>query len=421
MLDQEPQLKLRWPALRVPNFRRFLVGQTLSLLSNSIQQVGLLWLIYRTSHSSMVLGVMAFVGSVPAAVVSPLAGVFADRTNPLRIATITQFLYMVQAFLLAALAYCNRIDGWEVISLICLLGFLNGVDMPMRQILIPQLLHRRQEIGNGVALNAMVYDGTRMLGPLLGGLIVAHFAEGPSFIANGLGHFVVLLLFLSIRLSPQPIAGKQGTVLQDLSLGVRYAAGFWAVRSIFLLSACVSFAGSAYMVLLPIVAEDVLGGGARGLGLLMSSIGVGAVSGGVYFSLRRNTAGQATLIGIGAGIFGTGLFLLSLSHALLAASMAMGLVGFGIMIMMAACNTTLIEITEAGKQGRVLSLFTLSYLAVAPIGSLCMGFLASHIGAAQTIALSSVLCLLAALQFSFRAPHIENLLAHSGGNHHLLR
>ncbi len=360
----------------------------------------------------MILGLMGFVGGIPAAIISPFAGVLADRTNPHRIIVTTQILSTLQAFLLAALVYFNQVNVWVIVALVCALGIINGVDTPVRQMFVGRLLSRKEDISSAVACNSMVYDAARILGPALGGFVLARYTEGPSFIVNGLSHSIVIALFLSIRLPSQLVQTKKESVRETLIQGVRYAIGVGEVRSILILSACISFAGIGYMVLMPIMAADVLKGGPNALGLLFSSVGVGAIIGGLFFSIPRSIAKHVQLICVGASLYGIGLLVFSQSRLIVLSALALSVAGFGIMVMMTACNTILITITDADKHGRVMSLFTLSYLGTAPLGSLCTGFLANQIGAPITITCNAILCLLAAGWFYSRIHYFKNLSVH---------
>ena len=397
-------MKLEWPALRSLNFRYFLAGQAISLLGNAIQQLALMWLVYRMSHSAMILGVMGFVSGLPAALISPLGGVMADRMPPHRVVVATQILAALQAFALALLVYLQRVDVPAIVALVCLQGIINGIDTPVRQMFVGRLVDHPQDIGSAVASNSIVYDAARLIGPAFGGFLLAHFAEGPAFFTNGICHAVVVGLFLRIRLPAPSIEPVREGVVETLCEGVRHAMSHGGIRVILLLSACVSFAGSGYMVLTPLMAADVLQGGPESLGYLMSAVGAGAIAGALLFSVRFGASGHARLIGLGALLFGISLVVFSQSRVLVVSVGALSVAGFGIMVMMAACNTLLFRLTEAKLHGRILSLFTLSFLGSAPLGSLCAGYVADRVGAPATIGAGGFLAVAAALLFSTQLP-----------------
>jgi predicted MFS family arabinose efflux permease len=403
-------LKFGIPALRSRNFRFFLAGQATSLLGNSVQQVALVWLVYRTSHSAMILGLMGFVAGFPAAIISIFAGVFADRHNPHRIIIATQTLSTLQALLLAGLVFLNHVTVAAMVALVCLLGFINGVDTPVRQMLVARLVNRKEDISSAVASNSIVYDLARIFGPAIGGFILASYTEAYSFVVNGFTHAVVVGLFLSIRLPPHISTARAEPVLETFVEGVRYAFKFREVRAIIILSACISFAGSTYMVLMPVVAATTLKGGPNMLGFLMGSVGVGAIIGGLFFSFRFRTEWVAPLIAIGASLFGLGLFAFSRSSRPIISLLALVVVGWGIMVMMASCNTALLTFTDEQKHGRVLSLFSLSYLTMSPVGALCTGYVANKLGTLTTITVGAIISLLAAAWFSTHIPRLRQIL-----------
>jgi len=404
-------------ALRTWDFRVFLAGQAMSLFGNQVQQVGLLWLVYQTGHSATLLGTTMFLMGVPSALIAPWVGVWADRGRPLRLAMATQALSGVQALAVWGLVLTGDVHLLPLLLLVCAQGILIGVDMPLRQILVPRLLTGQRSLGSGVALNSLVYDGTRIAGASLGGWIASAWGESSTFLVNGLAHLLTAALFLTIRRPPARPQGN-GRPVELLREGWRYAVAFWPVRAILLMSAVVSFAGSAYMILLPMIVGEVLGGDATGLGMLMGAAGMGALLGGLAFGVVVRQAVHPWLIGLGAGMFGTGLAILSASSSLALALAAMLVLGFGIMIMMVACSTTLIGLAAADKQGRVLSLFTLSYAAAAPLGGLCAGWLSSRIGAPLTIAGSAALSLTAALRFLSVLDHLRPFLEHDAAADH---
>lgn len=395
---------------RPANFRLFIAGQALSMFGNRVQEVGLFWLVYEATQSATLLGTMMFVGGLPIALLAPLVGTFADRASPLRLAIVMQYLLATQALLLGALVVAGEIEPAVILSLVCLQGILNGIDMPLRQILVPRLVRDRAGLSTGVALNAVAYDAMRIVGPVIGGLIAVAWGETVTFLVNGLAHVAAAAAFLAIRTDrPPAIAGGPG-VAARLREGWRYAIASRPILAILLLSAVVAFAGSAYMTLLPVFASDILGGDARDLGALMGATGVGALLGAALFGLAKDISRHPRLIGAGAGLFGAGLAALSLATTEIAACLSLALAGFGIMVMMAACNTSLVGLTEADKQGRVLGLFTLSYAGAAPLGGLCAGALAAQIGAAPTIGASAVVGLVAALCFAPLVRRLEVLL-----------
>jgi predicted MFS family arabinose efflux permease len=365
--------------------------------------VALAWLVYRTSHSAVLLGLMGLAGGLPAALMTPFAGVLADRGDPRRLLLSAQALAALLALLLAVLVLLGRLHGAGILALVCVQGIVSGVDRPVRQMFMARLVARREDLGSALATSSMVYDAARLLGPALGGLVLARFREGPAFGLNALAQALGLALLLAIRPPPRPAPAAPGAgVAAALAQGLRYAGGSPPVRSILLLSAGISFAGIGYLVLMPVMATDVLRGGPHTLGLLLSAVGAGAMAGGVLLGLRPGLAGRPRLVSGGAGLFGLALLVFSLSRWLGLSVLALGAAGLGIMAMMTGSGTILLTRADPDQHGRVMSLFTLSYLGAAPLGSLGAGLLGRRIGAPATIAASAVLCLAAAAWFASR-------------------
>jgi MFS family permease len=402
-------VKLEWPVLRSRNFQFFLAGQALSLLGESMQQVALSWLIFRTTHSAAILGIAGFLATLPAAIAVPFAGASADRSNPRSIIVRTQIAWTLVGLALALSAIFGRVNVVVLLVSMSILGTISGVDTPVRQMFVARLVDSKEELGSGVSFHSLVYDGTRMLGPALGGFLLARISESPVFLANGLCHALALVMLLSIRLPSRPGVAASERLPRTLAEGLGYAAHVRPVLAILLLSAVIGFAGSSYMVLLPVMAS-VLSGGPNTLGLLWSAVGLGAVAGGLVMSGRRGVAGFAELIVAGVTLFAAGIFVFSLSRLLGVSLLALGIAGFGLTLMVVSCNTVLLTITDPERHGRVLGLFTLSYMAAAPAGNLYIGFLASRTSAPTAIAAGGVISLLAAAAFLFQIPSLRLLV-----------
>lgn len=395
------KLKMRgaWPALRWRNYRLFISGQTVSLVGTFMQMVGIHWLIYRLTQSELALGLYGFFAESPGLVVVLFAGVVCDRVSPHRILLTTQTLAMLQALVLSALVFTDNIHIVTVIALGCFLGFVNGFDVPSRHVLLLRIVDDQEDIRNAVTLNSLALDAARLVGPALAGMVIAAWGEGICFLANAVSYAAVLLALLAMRLNPFPQVSVHAEVARSLSEGIRYVISHKVIRSVILLIVCVSFAGSPVAVLLPVMSAAVLGGGPQTLGILSASTGLGALVGAFFLGMRRETDGLNRLMGTGACLYGMGIAAFSLSPWLALSAPLLSLAGFGIMAMMTSANTILLSEAQADKRGRVMSLFTLSFMGTVPLGSLCAGVLAKGIGAPATIALGAVVCLFGALAF----------------------
>lgn len=374
-----------------------------------MQQVTLPWLIFRSTNSPAILGVAGFFIGLPAALVVLFAGVFADRGNPRRIVVATQLAWALLALVLALLVFLDITNVIAVMVPICILGIINGVDTPARQILAAHLANSQDQLASAFSFNSLSYDAARMLGPVLAGFVVAKSSESPVFLANALAHTLAMILLLSVQVQPEAIVVASQHNSRTTVENLQYAAHFRPVRSIILLSAVIGLAGSSYMVLLPVMAT-VLRGGPHTLGLLWSALGLGAIAGGLLLSTRRGVAGMAELIVIAVALFGAGILMFSLSRSLYLSLPALGIAGLGLMLMMASCNTVLLTITGSERHGRVLSLFTLAYMTTAPLGSLYIGFLASKTSAPMAVAVSGGISLLTAAVFLSQIPLLRQLV-----------
>lgn len=391
-----------WPALASRNFRLYIGGQAVSLAGTYMQQVALAWLVYRTTQSSLALGAVAFATEMCGVAVVLFGGLLADRIHPHRIVLATQSLAAIQALALAALAASGHASLAVVAVLACLLGAINGIDVPARQVLVLHLVDRREHLRNAIVLTSIALDAARLVGPSLGGWIVATAGEWPCFLANAASYLVVIAALAAMRIGPPAPARAPVRVAETLAEGFRYAAAHPTCRDVLLLVALVAFAGSPYTVLMPVMAAEALGGGAHTLGLLMASSGVGALGGALFLGLRETPPEHERLIGRGAGLFGASLLAFSAAGSLAVAVPLLVAAGFGLMLLMASSHTHLLAMADADKRGRVMSLFTLSFMAAVPFGSLAAGALAASAGAPPVVAAGGVACVAGAAWFGLR-------------------
>lgn len=389
-------------ALRHRNFRLFTFGQSVSLIGTWMQQVAVGWLVYRLTGSAFLLGLLGFVSQGPNFLLAPIAGVLADRYDKRRIVIITQATMMVQAFILAGLVLTDRITiGW-VLLLMGVLGAATGFDIPARQSFLVEMVGDREDLPNAIALNSSIFNGARLLGPAVAGFVIAAVGEGVCILINAVSYVTVLAALFAMRVPSRPARGRRTAVLAGLTEGFRYAWEFPPMRSILLLVAFVSLVAVPFSVLLPVVATSVLDGGARTLGFLMSATGLGALCGALYLASRSSVRGLGRIIVVAAGIFGAALVGVALSRALWLSLACLALAGFGMMAQMASSNTVLQTLVDDDKRGRIMSLYSMSFTGVSPIGSLLLGSVASGFGAPFAFAFGGAACILAAVVFATR-------------------
>jgi len=364
-----------------------------------MQIIAMSWLVYRLTGSAFLLGIVGFSSQIPVFLLVSFAGVFIDRHNRHKILLVTQSLAMLQAFVLAARVLTNTITVWAIVILSIILGLINSLDMPARQSFVLDIVEHREDVSNAIALNSSLFNGARLIGPAVGGILIAVAGEGICFTINGITYLAVIFCLISMKLNPLKINKSETRVISDLREGFSYSIGYAPIRYLLLLIAVVSLVGLPYTVLLPVFAAEILPGGADTLGFLMTASGAGALIGTLYLASRASVIGLGRIVGIAAGIFGAGLICFSLSRILSLSIILIGVTGFGMMIQMASSNTILQTIVDDDKRGRVMSLYTMAFAGIAPFGSLMAGAVAHGIGTPNTFLIGGACCIIAAVVF----------------------
>lgn len=403
------QLTLR--TLHHRNFRLFFGGQGISLIGTWMQQIAMSWLIYSLTGSALVLGIVGFAGQIPTFLLAPFAGVLVDRWDRHRILVFTQTLAMIQAFILAFLVMRGTIAVWHILALSVFLGLVNGFDIPARQSFIADMIiEKREDLGNAIALNSAMFNGARLLGPSIAGMLIAVAGEGMCFLINAVSYLAVIAALLAMKITPRKTEAKGTRVLHELMEGYTYTFNFAPIKSILLLLGLVSLMGVPYTILMPIFAKDILHGGPHTLGFLMAASGAGALIGAIYLASRKSVRGLGKIIAVSTSIFGIGLIAFSLSSVLWLSMLLMLLTGFGMMVQMASSNTVLQTIVDDDKRGRVMSFYTMAFMGAVPFGSLLAGSFASRIGAPSTLMIGGVFCILGSVMFARRLPLLRETI-----------
>ena len=368
------------------------------------------WLVYRLTNSAFLLGLVAFAAQGPSFFLAPVGGVLADRLNRHRIVVATQTLMMVQATVLTVLVFTGAIQFWHVLVLSAFFGFASAFDIPARQSFLLEMVENRDDLANAIALNSSMFNGARLIGPAIAGFMIAQFGEGAAFLLNALSYAAVIGALMAMRIEPRIIAPPTTNILANLKEGFRYAFGFEPIRDVLLLVATSALFGVPFTVLMPVFAVTTLNGDARTLGLLMSATGLGALSGALYLAARESVRGLSRVITAATALFGACLAGLGFARTVPFALVLLALAGFGMMVQMAASNTFLQTVAEDDKRGRVISLYTMAFIGVAPLGSLLAGALAQRLNAPATIAVGGGVCVVAALLFARRIPRFRELV-----------
>ncbi|MBZ5643384.1 MAG: MFS transporter [Acidobacteriia bacterium] len=379
-------------ALRHRNFQLFFSGQIISLVGTWMQTVAEAWLVYRLTGSSALLGVLGFVSQIPIFLLSPLAGLVADRWPRHRTVIVTQATSMLLAFTLAGLTLSHHIHKsniWVVIGLATLLGTVNAFDIPTRQSFLIEMVGR-EDLLNAIALNSSMFNGARVAGPAIAGLLVAWVGEGWCFLLNALSYLAVIAGLLLMRIGPSPVVHDGAGPLEKLRQGLRFARQTLPIRALLLLLGLVSFMALPFTVLMPIFADKIFGGGASAYGTLMGAVGVGAMFGALAVAMREQLRGLGNVVAICAVGLGVSLILFSASRWYWLSWVILVITGFTMMMQFTATNTLIQAMVPDQLRGRVMSLYAMMFLGMMPIGSLFAGAIAEHIGAPITVAIGGV-------------------------------
>jgi len=387
-------------ALRHRNFQLFFGGQIISLIGTWMQSVAQSWLVYRLTGSSLLLGVVGFASQIPIFLLSPVAGTVADRYNRHRVVIATQATMMVLASILAALTLGKWLTVWEIIVLASLLGVVNAFDIPARQSFLVEMVGR-EDLMNAIALNSSMFNGARVVGPAVAGILVATIGEGWCFFINAVSFIAVITGLLLMKIVPREI-GPPAPMIEHIAEGFQFARQTRPVRDLLLLIGVVSLVGMPYTVLMPIFADQILHGGAWGLGLLMGATGVGALFGALFLASRTGVRGLGRVAALSATGFGALLIVFAFSRNFIFSLIVLVPTGFTIMTQMACANTLIQSMVPDRLRGRMMSLYSMMLMGMAPLGALFGGVVANWISAPWAVAIGGIACLGAARIFYVR-------------------
>lgn len=393
-------------SLKHRNFQLFLSGQIVSLVGTWMQTVAEAWLIYRLTGSSVLLGVLGLVSQIPIFILSPLAGIVVDRWPRRPVIIATQVSSLVLAFTLAALALTGQIRVWEIICLATLLGTVNAFDVPARQSFLIEMVGR-EDLLNAIALNSSMFNGARVAGPAIAGLLVAWIGEGWCFFVNGVSYFAVIAGLLMMRVGKSRAVHDGASPIEKLREGLRFARHTKPIRAILLLVALVSFMALPFNVLMPIFADRILGGGPSAYGTLMGAVGLGAMFGALLLAMRQQLRGLGIVLAYAAGGLGISLMIFSASRWYWVSLASLTLAGFAMMTAFTASNTLIQAMVPEQLRGRLMSLYAMMFLGMAPMGSLVAGAMAARIGAPVTVALGGFVSLVGAIVFRRKWPSMR--------------
>lgn len=394
-------------ALRSRDYRLFVAGQLVSLIGTWMQMVAQSWLVYRLTQSTLLLGLVGFASQIPVFLLAPLGGVVADRLDRRRVLVATQSAMMVLALALAALTLGGIIRIWHIFTLAALLGVANAFDIPARQAFVVQLVER-DDLPNAIALNSSMVNGARLVGPAVAGAVVALVGEGWCFLVNGVSYIGVIAALVLIRVSAMDAPVKATvSAWESVVEGFEFAWHMAPIRALLMLLGLISLMGMPYTVLMPVFADKILGGGPNAYGLLMSAAGVGALASSGALAARRDVRGLGRWIALSASGFGVCLVLFAMSRSLWLSALLLVPAGFFMMLEMAASNTLVQAMVPDRLRGRVMAVYSMMFMGMAPLGALMAGSLAAPIGAPGTVAVGGVMCVVGGLVFGAHLPRLR--------------
>ncbi len=396
-----------WRALRHRNFQLYFFGQGISLVGTWMTRLATGWLVYRLTHSALLLGVVSFAGQIVAVLLGPFAGVWVERLERRKLLVWTQVLAAIQSLAMAALTLAHVITLWEIIALAAFQGLINAFDMPGRQSFLVQMVEDPNDLSNAIAINSSMANGARLIGPAIGGFLIAAVGEGWCFLLDGLSYLAVIASLLVMRISAQTIRRQAASLLEQMREGWDYVRNFRPIRTILALFALTCLMGYPYMVLLPVFAREMLHGGARTLGSLSAASGTGALISAISLAARRSVIGLERMLQIAAATLGAALIAFGLSRSVSLSLLLLVFAGFGLIQGAAVTNTLLQSLVSEDKRARVMSYYTMTFFGASPIGSLGAGILAHHIGAPHTVMLTGAFCIAGAILFSFQIPKLH--------------
>jgi MFS family permease len=394
-------------ALRHRNFQLFFTGQIISLTGTWMQSVAQSWLVYRITGSVALLGLIGFASQIPVFLLAPIGGAVADRYDRRKILVATQSTSMITAFVLAALTLTGHIETWHLFVLASINGVTNAFDIPTRQSFVVEMVGK-EDLLNAIALNSSMFNGARIVGPAIAGILVSAVGEGWCFLGNAVSYIAVIIGLLLIRVVQAPRSGSSASAVARIKEGFTFVARTMPIRALLLLLGLVSLMGMPYAVLMPIFADQILNGGVRGLGILMGASGTGALIAALTLASRKGIKGLGLWVAVSSGVFGVFLILFSFSTSFWLSAALLVPVGFSMMLQMSSSNTLVQSMVPDELRGRVMAVYSMMFMGMAPIGALLSGSVANYLGAPATVAIGGSVCILGSLLFARKLPVLRH-------------
>jgi MFS family permease len=405
-IDSASKLPAVFRAFKHRNFQLFFGGQIISLTGTWMQSVAQSWLVYRLTGSVALLGLIGFAGQFPVFLLTSFGGAIADKYDRQRILVTTQICSMMLAAMLAALTLTGSIQVWHLFVLASLGGVINAFDIPTRQSFVVDMVGK-EDLLNAIALNSSMFNGARIIGPAIAGILVSAVGEGWCFFGNAVSYIAVVTGLLLMRMTRRQMTASAGSAIEKIKEGFSFAAKTAPVRALLLLLGLVSLMGMPYAVLMPIFAEEILHGGVRGLGILMGASGSGALVAALLLASRKSIKGLGRWVAISSGTFGAFLILFSFSRSFWLSAALLVPAGFSMMLQMSSSNTLVQSMVPDELRGRVMAVYSMMFMGMAPLGALMAGSLAGILGAPVTVALGGAVCIAGSILFGLRLPKLR--------------
>lgn len=390
-------LKRTFSSLSIRNYRLFFSGQAISLIGTWIQRTTMGWYVYRLTNSAFLLGLVTFLSMIPSLFISPFVGAWSYRWNRHKVLIYAQIAFLLQNTILAALVLTNLINSqliYPLLLLATLQGIIVAVDSPIRQTLLIDLIGDKKKLPNAIATNSAMFNGARLIGPALGGVLIILFSEGVCFAINAASYLPVIISLSFIHISYPKMKPATTSTINQIIEGYRYVYHSFPIRFLIMNLMIYTLFAFSYSTLIPIFAKDVLHGDSRTQGLLMSTAGVGALIGSFVLASKNSIKGlEVRLMAVGL-VASISLIVFSSSTSLLLSMAMMLFIGFGLMMNNATTNTLLQSLVTDDMRGWVLSTYTTTFMSMSPFGALLAGIISSYYGAQFAMICSASICLL---------------------------
>jgi len=374
----------------------------------------MVWLVYDMSDSAFLMGLVGFVSQIPILLIAPIAGVLSDKYDKKTILLVTQILAFVQALILAYLTWDNTIDVYLLLILAATLGVITGIEIPIRQSLMVNLINDKKDLSKAIALNSLLVNISRFIGPVIAGIVITVYDASICFLINALSYGVIIVSLLLIKISNYRNYSKsinKMSAYNSFKEGIDYINENPVLKNVLIFLALSSFTIMPYLVLMPLIVAELYNSSASTMGILLAPVGLGAIVANIYLASFRQHFSLCSTIIIGAFISSSALMLFSLFSIFWISLILMMFVGFGFILQVVSSNMLIQQLTEDSKRGRVMSLYTMAYMGMIPIGSICAGVIANFVGASETLLLLGLCCGIGTLIYRTKIRCQQSLLS----------